>query len=42
MNTLEKELREEYLKIGKKAAYGTAGFRDLASNIPYVLYLGYN
>lgn len=36
MNILEKELREDYLKIGKKAKYGTAGFRDLASDIPYV------
>lgn len=38
MDNLEKELREEYLKIGKKAKYGTAGFRDLATNIPYVYF----
>lgn len=30
------ELRGEFVKIGKRAAYGTAGFRDLAVNMPYV------
>jgi hypothetical protein len=33
----DRELREEFLKINKKAAYGTAGFRDLAVNMPYVI-----
>jgi hypothetical protein len=39
MSIIEKdrELRAEFEKIGKKAAYGTAGFRDLAVNIPYVV-----
>lgn len=30
-------LRADFDKLKKKAAYGTAGFRDLASNMPYVL-----
>lgn len=38
---LHAELRAEYEKIGKKAKYGTAGFRDLATNIPYVRILFY-
>lgn len=33
----DRELREEFLKINKKAAYGTAGFRDLAVNMPFVM-----
>lgn len=39
MSIIEKdrELRAEFEKIGKKAAYGTAGFRDLAVNMPYVI-----
>jgi hypothetical protein len=32
----DKLLREEFDKLKKKAAYGTAGFRDLAVNMPYV------
>ena len=32
----DKLLREEFDKLKKKAAYGTAGFRDLADNMPYV------
>lgn len=32
----DKELRAEFDKLNKKAAYGTAGFRDLATNMPYV------
>ena len=34
---LDQKLREEFDAIGKPAKYGTAGFRDLAKNIPYVL-----
>ncbi len=39
MNYIEQDklLREEFDKLKKKAAYGTAGFRDLAVNMPYVL-----
>lgn len=33
---LDAKLREEFDKIGKPAKYGTAGFRDLATHIPYV------
>ena len=33
---LDKRLREEFDVIGKPAKYGTAGFRDLAKNMPYV------
>lgn len=38
MNYIEQDklLREEFDKLKKKAAYGTAGFRDLAVNMPYV------
>jgi hypothetical protein len=38
MNFIEKdkELRAEFDKLNKPAAYGTAGFRDLATNMPYV------
>lgn len=32
----DKLLRVDFDKIGKKAAYGTAGFRDLAVNMSYV------
>jgi hypothetical protein len=32
----DKELRAEFDKLNKKASYGTAGFRDLADNMPYV------
>jgi len=35
----DKQLRQDFLKLNKKAAYGTAGFRDLAENMPYVSYL---
>lgn len=39
MNYIEQDklLREEFDKLKKKAAYGTAGFRDLAVNMPFVL-----
>jgi hypothetical protein len=30
-------LRADFDKLKKKAAYGTAGFRDLAVNMPYVM-----
>lgn len=32
----DKLLRADFDKLKKKAAYGTAGFRDLAENMPYV------
>lgn len=32
----DKLLRVDFDKLNKKAAYGTAGFRDLAVNMPYV------
>lgn len=32
----DKALRDEFVKLNKKASYGTAGFRDLAVNMPYV------
>ena len=32
----DRELRAEFDKLNKRAAYGTAGFRDLATNMPYV------
>jgi hypothetical protein len=35
-STIDHNLREEFLKLNKPAKYGTAGFRDLATNIPYV------
>ena len=35
----DKELRAEFDKLNKAAAYGTAGFRDLAVNMPYVCFL---
>ena len=35
----DKELRAEFDKLNKPAAYGTAGFRDLAVNMPYVSFL---
>lgn len=35
---LDKELREVYLKLGRRIRYGTAGFRDLAENIEYVIF----
>ena len=33
---LDHKLRADFDKINKRAAYGTAGFRDLAVNMPYV------
>lgn len=33
---LDHTLREEFLKLNKPAKYGTAGFRDLATSMPYV------
>ena len=33
---LDQKLREEFDKLNKPAKYGTAGFRDLAANMPYV------
>jgi hypothetical protein len=33
----DRKLREAYLKTGKNIRYGTAGFRDLAENIEYVM-----
>lgn len=35
----DRELRAEFDKLKKRASYGTAGFRDLATNMPYVLLL---
>lgn len=35
---LDQELRQEFLKLNKAAKYGTAGFRDLATNMNYVTY----
>ena len=32
----DKLLRADFNKLKKKASYGTAGFRDLAENMPYV------
>ena len=32
----DKELKAQFDKLGKKATYGTAGFRDLAANMNYV------
>jgi hypothetical protein len=32
----DKQLRVDFDKLQKRAAYGTAGFRDLAVNMPYV------
>lgn len=32
----DKLLRADFDKLKKKASYGTAGFRDLAENMPYV------
>ena len=34
---IDNKLREDFDKFGIKAAYGTAGFRYLASHMPYVL-----
>ena len=34
----DKQLRVDFDKLNKRAAYGTAGFRDLAVNMPYVQY----
>ena len=36
---LDQDLRAEFLKLNKPAKYGTAGFRDHASHIPYVICL---
>jgi hypothetical protein len=36
MSELDQKLRNDFDKIGKPARYGTAGFRDLAVNMPYV------
>lgn len=33
---LDQDLRAEFLKLNKPAKYGTAGFRDLATHMPYV------
>jgi hypothetical protein len=33
---LDQELRSEFLKLNKPAKYGTAGFRDLATSMPFV------
>ena len=43
MNFIEKDslLRKDFDKLNKKAAYGTAGFRDLAVNMPYVTLLSH-
>jgi len=38
MSDIDNELRAHFDKIGKPAKYGTAGFRDLATYMPYVLY----
>ena len=32
----DRQLRAEFDQLNKKATYGTAGFRDLATNMPYV------
>jgi hypothetical protein len=37
MTELDTHLRSAYDKLNKPAKYGTAGFRDLAANMPYVL-----
>ena len=34
---LDIDLRNQFLKLNKPAKYGTAGFRDHASHMPYVL-----
>jgi hypothetical protein len=34
----DKQLRADFDKLKKRAAYGTAGFRDLAVNMPYVFF----
>ena len=39
MSELDKQLRADFDKIGKPAKYGTAGFRDLATYMPYVIFL---
>lgn len=33
---LDQKLRQDFLKLNKKAKYGTAGFRDLSDNMSYV------
>ena len=38
MSELDKQLRADFEKIGKPAKYGTAGFRDLATYMPYVIF----
>lgn len=37
LHKLDQDLRNEFLKLNKPAKYGTAGFRDLATNMPYVV-----
>lgn len=34
---MDHKLRAEFDAIGKPAKYGTAGFRDLATDMPYVI-----
>lgn len=36
-SNLDQSLRTQFLKLNKLAKYGTAGFRDLATSMPYVL-----
>ena len=38
---LDQSLRTQFLKLQKPAKYGTAGFRDLATSMPYV-YIVFN
>lgn len=33
---MDRQLRQAYVKLGRRIRYGTAGFRDLAENIEYV------
>ena len=33
----DQQLRTDFIKLHKRATYGTAGFRDLATKMPYVL-----
>lgn len=36
IHKIDQDLRNEFLKLQKPAKYGTAGFRDLATSMPYV------
>ena len=38
MAELDQQLRVDFNALKKSAKYGTAGFRDLAMNMPYVLF----